>query len=483
MRGLAFGDRPHARTGRSRLQATSVDPAGTPVRTVLSRTGRWANLPASQQGDAILATIDERPAIAPEAGTPDQPVRASERILSLDLIRGVAVLGILFANITDFGQPNTAYWWPDAMTGGPGASDKLVWLFQLIFVDHKFRGLFSVLFGAGIYLFTERAWARGSGRWLQLRRLLWLMAFGLIHYYLIWHGDILTAYAVTGILALPFLTLSAKAQMRWGIGLYVVGFLFMTLAVGGQYLAATNTAVAAQMTEEQREEVSEAPGKMLEDAGKEVTVFRDSSYPELVEHTVTTRSDDLAQELILVPLFETLALMLLGMALYRRGFFSGEWDPAKMRRWGWIGIVGGLLLTAPVALWPYLTGFPFFTTLFAFQALGRIGQLPIALGLAALLVVHAPRILQTGLGSRLAAAGRMAFSNYLGTSILMMLVFHGWALGLYGSLHRLQLMLVVLAVWAAMLLWSKWWLERYRYGPLEWLWRCLTYWKIFALRR
>ena len=109
-------------------------------------------------------------------------------------------------------------------------------------------------------------------------------------------------------------------------------------------------------------------------------------------------------------------------------------------------------------------------------------RLPMILGLAALMVAYAPSF--TGwLGQRVSAAGRAAFTNYLGTSILMLFVFHGWALGLYGELGRPQLYLVTLFGWAVMLAWSKPWLERYRYGPLEWLWRCLTYGKWFALRR
>lgn len=420
----------------------------------------------------------------PVAGaTPDQPVRQAERLIALDLIRGIAVLGILFANITAFGHPQLAYSWPEAMTGGPWASDKATWLFQLIFVDHKFRGLFSVLFGAGVYLFLERAWASGKGRWLQFRRLCWLGVFGLIHYYLVWQGDILTAYAVTGIIALALVKMSVKAQWRWGIGLYIFGLVLMIVVMGGQYLATVNPRVAAQLNDEQRVQMAEAPQKMLESAAKDVKLYQEGSYLEISRSAIENDSDSLLEELIFVPLTETLGLMLIGMALYRRGFFSGTWDPVKMRRWGWIGVVGGFAVTVPIALWPYLSGFPIFQTMFAFNGLGRLAQLPIVLGIAALLVVNAPWLVQTGLGKRFSAAGRMAFSNYLGTSVLMLFVFHGWALGLFGSLHRVELMGVVLATWVAMLLWSKAWLARYRYGPLEWLWRCLTYWRLFPLRR
>jgi len=153
-----------------------------------------------------------------------------------------------------------------------------------------------------------------------------------------------------------------------------------------------------------------------------------------------------------------------------------------MRKWGWRGLLGGWAFTALVATWPFVSGWTFFRTLLTFNELGRIAQIPIALGAAALLVVNGPRLAETPLGSRFVATGRMAFSNYLGTSILMMFVFHGWALGLFGQFHRPGLMLVVFAVWAAMLLWSKAWLARFRYGPLEWVWRCLTYWRLYPLK-
>ena len=426
---------------------------------------------------------DSGSAIDGSAATPDQPVRSAERLVSLDFIRGIAVLGILFANITAFGQPYMAYFWPEALAEPATAGDKNVWLFQTIFIDHKFRGLFSLLFGAGIYLFMERAWARGRGRWLQFRRLGWLLAFGLAHYFLIWRGDILAAYAVAGVLALPMLKWSARRQLTVGLIAYVAGFLLMAALMGANYAAAHLPEAQAAMTEEQRQEVAGAPQEALEGAREEISLYRDGSYGEIVATTAREESGNLLTEILLVPLTETIALMLIGMGLYRMGFFSGAFDRAKMRRWGWIGIVAGVLLTLPVALLPYRTGFDFFTTLFVFNGVGRIGQLPMALGLAALLVLWAPRATQGWLGSRFAAAGRMAFSNYLGTSIVMMFVFHGWALGLFGHLGRVELIGVVLLTWTAMLAWSKPWLAHFRYGPLEWLWRCLTYGKVFPLRR
>ena len=431
----------------------------------------------------MTTAVAGSPEIEFAIATPDQPIAASERLVSLDLIRGVAVLGILFANITAFGHPDAAYFWPVSLPGGASAGDKLVWFVQLVLVDHKFRALFSLLFGAGIYLFMERAWARGSTRWLQFQRLCWLLVFGAIHYFLIWHGDILGTYAAAGMMALPLLKWPAARQLKAGIIIYTLGALFMLAALGSALLGATNATIAARMPTNMQEKITNAPREIHEGVAKNIEFMQSASYPEVVARQVTEHAGGFLQSLIFVPLTETLGLVLIGMALYRRGFFSGAIDPARMRRGGWIAFLGGLAYTALVAIWPLATGFPLFTTIFAFNELARIAQIPVGLGLAAILVADAPRLAQTALGSRLAAAGRMAFTNYLGTSILMMFVFHGWALGLFGKLHRVELMLIVFAVWVAMLLWSKPWLARYRYGPLEWLWRCLTYWKVFPLKR
>jgi uncharacterized protein len=426
------------------------------------------------------ATAENNPAAA---ATPDQPVRASERLVTLDFIRGIAVLGILFANITAFGHPYMAYFWPQALAEPATAGDRMVWLFQTIFVDNKFRGLFSLLFGAGIYLFMDRAWARGRGVSLQFRRLAILLLFGLAHYFLIWRGDILTVYAVSGMLALQMLHWSARKQLVVGLVLYVFGLLAMIAIVGSNLAIASSPQVTAQLDEATRAQFAQAPQDTLESAREEVVLYREGSYLDIVEKTVTEDAGQLVQEVLLVVPTETLALVLIGMALFRMGLFSGGMDRARMRRWGWIGVVAGVLVTVPIALLPYRADFPFFLTLFVFNGLARVGQLPMVLGLAALLALWAPTAARGWLGSRFAAAGRMAFSNYLGTSILMMFVFHGWALGFFGEFNRLELFALVVATWALMLAWSKPWLERFRYGPLEWLWRCLTYGKVFPLRR
>lgn len=409
------------------------------------------------------------------------PAAASERIASLDFIRGIAVLGILFANIVAFGHSLPVYYWPEAMPGGATVSDRLVWLFQFILIDHKMRGLFTLLFGAGMMLFMEKAWARGETRWLQLRRLLWLLLFGAMHFYFIWFGDILQLYAVWGMIALMAMRWSARKQLIAGLLLYAFGTVAMAVAMGSQYYIATHPQ-SALVTDEARLEILGAEAKELAKVSSDMQLFQNATYPDFVHHQIFEMSKfNLTGQAF--GLFETIGLIMLGMALYRYGFFSGALDPRRMQRLGWAGLTVGAALSAVSGLIVFLEGFPYLLTLFVFQGTMMLPRLAFVMGLAALLVVWAPRATQTWLGVRLVAAGRMAFSNYLGTSIIMLFLFHGWALGLYGRLHRFELFLVVLAIWAAMLLGSKFWLERFRFGPLEWLWRCLTYWRVFPIRR
>ncbi|HSG34658.1 MAG TPA: DUF418 domain-containing protein, partial [Sphingomonadaceae bacterium] len=201
-----------------------------------------------------------------------------------------------------------------------------------------------------------------------------------------------------------------------------------------------------------------------------------------LEFTVRERSPLLLAS-PLIGLLETIPLMLIGMGLYRIGLFGGGLDPGRQRLWGWIGIAMGASIQLAMGLWAMAEDYPYHLTQFVFQGGAQAPRLPMILGLAALLALYAPVAVKGWLGSRLAAAGRMAFSNYLGTSIAMLFVFRSWAGGLFGQLGRVELALVVLVAWVLMLAWSKPWLARFRFGPLEWLWRCLTYGKLIPLRR
>lgn len=409
------------------------------------------------------------------------PARKTERIGSLDFIRGIAVMGILVANIVAFGQPFQAYMYPDAFLSDHGPVSDWLLVAQFVLIDGKMRALFTLLFGAGLYLFMERAWSRGASRWLQMRRLFFLMLFGMAHFYLLWAGDILFYYAVIGFVIVGCLKWSAKAQLWTGLIGYLFGALLYATMLSFPFLVAETSIGEGEEMAPMRTELDRGKAEALADAAKETTFIQSGDYVGLVAHRVGEQWYEPLANVFFFGL-ESLPLMLIGVALYRMGFFSGAFSSGKMRMWGWTGLIVGAVWHLALILWAKEEGYTYYGLLAVFVGWSPIPRLMMGLGLAALLVEHSPRW-TGGLAERVTAAGRAAFTNYLGTSIVMLFVFHGWALGLFGELTRPMLYLVTVLTCVVMLAWSKPWLERYRYGPLEWLWRCLTYGKLFQLKR
>ena len=407
--------------------------------------------------------------------------QSGARISSLDFIRGIAVMGILAANIIVFGQPWNAYTYPAAFLSEHGPVSDWLLVVQFVLIDGKMRGLFTLLFGAGVYLFMEKAWAKGRGRKLQALRLFWLLIFGLIHYFLIWPGDILTYYALAGFLLLFCLDWEPSTQLKIGLLGYLVGAAMMALFMTIPWAVAETNMGEGEELAQMQIDLDLGITEAMADDKIEAELISAGDYAGLVAHRVEVHwYEPMANFLFFA--FETVPLMLIGMALYRFGFFSGAFDRRKMRFWGWAGISAGAAATLAAGLWMKAGGFTYYSTLAAFMGWSVLPRLAMTLGFATLLVLYAPSA--TGwLGQRVSAAGRAAFTNYLGTSALMIILFHGWGFGLFGQLERPALYAVMAAAWIIMLAWSKPWLERFRYGPLEWLWRCLTYRKMFALRR
>jgi uncharacterized protein len=404
------------------------------------------------------------------------------RIATLDILRGVAVLGILAMNIAAFSMPPQAYFNPIAF-GNEGPADTAAWAVNFIFVDGKMRGLFSFLFGASMLLVIERAAAKGeSTASVHFRRMLWLLLFGYLHYLLIWYGDILTGYATIGMIAWFFRRKSAKALLRWGIFFIVIEILILAIMAAGIFYlswAVSQPGAEAdairQWTDLQRQFGVPTP----EDLRREFALY-EGSWANLVHHQVTRKA---FEPLAMLAVFgwETLGYMLLGMAALRSGFFAGAWDDARYRR---IALAGFAMAIPAYALLAYIS----FANEFALQvsfaaslAAPAIVRPIMVVAIAALIILLTRR--GGALTERIAAAGRAAFTNYLGTSILMTALFYGWGLGLWGDLRRIELWLVVAAMWALMLLWSKPWLDRFQYGPFEWLWRSLARWSPQPMRR
>ena len=302
-----------------------------------------------------------------EAMTPDQNgadqkgqaiAPAADRLLSLDFIRGIAVMGILWANIVAFGQPWAAYMYPDAFMVPHGEVSDWMWVVQFVLIDGKMRGLFTLLFGAGLMLFMEKAWARGASRWLQARRLFWLLMFGLIHFYFIWRGDILVLYSIAGFAAMACLRWKAKTQLVVGLLGYLVGAIMFLGAMFFPYLVAETDLGNQAPYVEMREDLASQQATDLEEGVSETAIIGSGNYADYVRHNFTEHGTDPFTMLLIFSL-ETFPLMLIGMALYRMGMFSGAMDARKVRLWGWAGLIVGSALTLPIALWAMGEGFTY----------------------------------------------------------------------------------------------------------------------------
>lgn len=406
--------------------------------------------------------------------------RAPSRIRTLDLIRGVAVLGILAVNITSFAAPGGAGYSPNLPSPGSPA-DNWAFGFTLIFFEGKMRALFSLLFGASLLLYVERKDAAGAdGAMLQVRRLLWLGLIGWLHFLLLWDGDILFLYAAVGLGALALrrtaaleLTIIAlllfTAWQGWGILKWAPSARIEAQVAAGTASPADRAfharTIAAKREEDRRD--------------RQVTL---SSWP--AEVSVRQAKHPAYPLAMLANVWgETLAYMMIGMALLKSGFFAGAWPRRRLVALAAGGTGTGLMLTLGFAAWAHPRGYPELAMHLAIGYGLSFPHLLTALGYAALLVLAAPRLAARGPGRRLEAAGRMAFTNYLGTTVVMCALFYGWGLGLFGQYGAAGQWLFVLFGWALMLGASTWWLARFRQGPLEWLWRCLTAWRIEPLRR
>lgn len=398
---------------------------------------------------------------------------APTRIATLDIVRGVAVMGILAMNIVAFSMPFQAYMNPTAY-GLESQADLGSWVFSFIFVDGKMRGLFSFLFGASTLLVIQQARAAGeSPARIHYARMFWLLIFGLLHFYFIWFGDILVMYALTGLLLFFFRDLKVRTLLVWGVALLLVQ---MTLTAGGAWQVHQLAAALATPHPDPAMVADYQPFQLgfglptARELADNMALFL-GSWEGLVQQRLFVQG---LEPFTGLPFFmaETLAYMLFGMAALKSGFFRGEWSVGRYRKWALVGFAISIPAYAVIAWLLIRAGFTV-PAVFTYSLAATTPFRPIMV-----IAIAATIILLTRKGGwlvdRIAAAGRAAFTNYLGTSLLMTTFFYGYGFGWYGQLTRIQLWLPMVAVWVIMLLWSKPWLDRYRYGPFEWLWRSLA---------
>lgn len=431
------------------------------------------------------------PSTAPVPGGADDG-----RFESLDVLRGVAVLGILLMNVVGFGLP---YGYESPVnSGGADGANLAVWLGEMVLFEGTMRGLFTLLFGAGVLLFAARVEARTPALVADrhARRMLWLGVFGFVNsHLLLWAGDILFEYAVAGLIVVAFRLARVRTLLLVAAGLLALVTLrglqdwqdLRAIATAGTAAAAAE-ANGATLSEEQQLDVDAWQARLAElrpDAATmeaRVEAMR-GGFASAFEVVTQDAFDNRTSWLYLYALPETLAMMLIGVALFRWGALTGQWSRRRYLVLALAGYGLGLPINLLEALASWRSGFDPLISSLSWYVSYELGRVPLTLGhLFMVLFVWKSGWLQGAL-RRLAATGRMALTHYLAQSALGMLVFTGVGLGLYGQLERYQLYYVVVAIWILQLLSSPWWLARFRYGPVEWLWRALTFGERPPLRR
>ncbi|GAA0206830.1 DUF418 domain-containing protein [Kangiella japonica] len=399
------------------------------------------------------------------ATTPLSPTEVAARYHALDLIRGIAVAGILIMNIYAFANIYAYYVNPTAL-GSPSDIDLFTWLVTHIFADQKFYTLFSMLFGAGIMLMAQRAKANDMpSAGLHYRRMFWLLVFGSIHAIFIWYGDILVTYAIAG-LWVYFFARNTDAKTK-----LIVGSIFVTIMIGLMSLLAL---FAGDAPAEDMSDMINMFTPSPEYIAQETAVYT-TDYTSQLAHRTEFFLANLPMMALFFGLFRIGGSMLLGMGLYQLGILTAERSRSFYIKLMLIGFIIGFGITAYDTYSLLESKFDLNASMLSFMSLNSIGAVFVALGYIAVFCLWFKSNKFAAFRKRLEAVGRMAFTNYITQSIICTLIFYSHGLGLFGQLDRYQLMIIVAVIFIAQLLWSPWWLARFHFGPLEWLWRSLSY--------
>lgn len=398
------------------------------------------------------------------------PVEAARRIRTLDVLRGLAILGILAVNAPFFAAPWQTALNPNleplSIEGGPAWP----WFVPHVFFEAKFITLFSLLFGASVFLVGGERSDLERGKVLR-RRLGWMLLFGIIHGAAIWYGDILLVYALSGFIVMFARSWTPRTLMTIGVGAYLTLLAYAFLRGALVDLAPDEALQEMRITwspepQELSAVIASFNGSFL---GSLAANFR--AWAQFVPHEMYSA----------VP--RTIAVMMIGLALFKWGFMSGA-APAWVY---WVVAAVGAAALALVA-WQarinYAAEFEFIHMQSRGALVNPALSILITLLYASLLILCVKAGVLRVLTNALAPVGQMAFTNYIAQSLIMTAIFYGGrGLGLYGQLEREQLMFIVAAVWALQLIWSRLWLARFRMGPLEWIWRRLSYGRPLAIRK
>ena len=388
----------------------------------------------------------------------------SKRIVSLDILRGVAVLGILVMNIQSFSMPTAAYINPTAY-GDLSGLNKWIWILSDLLASQKFKSIFSILFGAGVLIFTQNATTKGkNSASLHYRRMAWLMVFGLLHGYLLWYGDILFNYSLCGVLLFMFRKLPPRRLIWIGFGFFLVplvlDFLFAFSMPYWPEEAVTSTMQNWKMDDASLQHyLSAYRGSWLEQMDVRVPGY-------LFMHTGF---------FFMYGFWRVMAMMLLGMALFKWKVLSAELNRQTYLRFSLVTLLLGFSLSGIGVVLNFRNHWSMEYSMFLGKQFNYVGSVSTALGYIGLVMLICQSAFFRRFKTTFSAVGRMAFSNYILMTLICTFLFYGHGLGWFGSVERKFQVLIVMGIWTVILIISPLWLRSFRFGPLESLWRSLTY--------
>jgi len=407
-----------------------------------------------------------------EAAAPSEsrlaPVEARDRIASLDAMRGLAVLGILAVNASAFALPivvQTDHWLaPFPLTGDNAVAR---WVVE-VFFQQKFITLFAMLFGVSIFLVGGEGRDPARGRLLR-RRLFWLGAIALIHGLVFWYGDVLLVYAVSGLFVMLMRGLSAKLLIGIGLGATLT---MGAMQAGLMWLITAGPPAVVEIFKTQ-------DGGSAEAVRATIAAYHDGWAAPFIQNLIAWLIAQGGSLTMYVP--ATVALMMTGMGLFKAGFFSGR---APVRLYAAVVAVGATVLALLGWLeWTEIMAAPDSHPTRGLAEVVASFPIFITLTYVSLIVLATTRGLSV-LTAALRPVGRMAFTNYLTQTLIMTTVFYlPWGPRLFGQVDFAGLWSFVVAIWAVQLVWSPLWLAAFRMGPLEWVWRRLTYGRPVPIRK
>lgn len=444
------------------------------------RPGKGAAAPseALSRGEVRVASPGSPfadPVAARPPALPDLPVFApeevSERIVSLDFLRGLAVIGILIANVVAFGLPAIAAVNPFAIGMGSGA-DVAAWLFSFLLVEGKMRALFALMFGASMLLVMESAETRGGDglaahRW----RMATLIPIGIAHYALLWDGDILVQLALAGLVGTRLARLDQLALLKWGLGLIALQWLLaMAVVLPPYWLRGAAEASPAGLWAWRA--YADALGIAPSAAVTADIAVHQSGYGAIVMQRLALAGQAVL-DLLRFGLAETLGFMAFGMAMLKGGFLAGQWERRQYRATWLRAWLVGLVPMAGLAAWVLASRDPLTAQAVAVGWSVPL-RLPIAIGHAALAMLLCDGLVRGWLRDAVIAVGRLALSAYLFSSLLMTMLFYGYGGALYGGLGRAALLGVAMGGAGVLLVLAWLWRGSLGQGPVERLWRAMA---------